>query len=173
MFEKNGKYYADWRTPDGVRHRKSFPTALGAKRHETTQKGLAPQEAQLTAAVPRSVKPSGSAALPTSSVASRRGSISPTSAKATSISRSRRGRTAAGERSTTTPASSGKSSAPSQRSERQTTSPAFRGSAVPTRAPSGRPKTKRVGVSAAPTLVCAGSSRAPLTLVSGTKPRSR
>ncbi len=29
MFEKNGKQYADWRTSDGVRQRKSFDTSLG------------------------------------------------------------------------------------------------------------------------------------------------
>ena len=38
MFQKNGKFYADWRTPDGKRHRKAFPTQLGAKRYETTQR---------------------------------------------------------------------------------------------------------------------------------------
>ena len=38
MFQKGGLYYADWRDEKGVRKRKSFPTALGAERHETKMK---------------------------------------------------------------------------------------------------------------------------------------
>ena len=40
MYEKHGKYFADWTTPDGKRHRKSFSTAIGAKRHQTKQKAV-------------------------------------------------------------------------------------------------------------------------------------
>lgn len=46
MFEKGNKFYADWRTPDGVRHRKSFKTAAAATRHEVEQKRLNPIKAE-------------------------------------------------------------------------------------------------------------------------------
>jgi hypothetical protein len=39
MFEKAGKFYADWRDAEGRRHRKSFITALAARRHENKMKG--------------------------------------------------------------------------------------------------------------------------------------
>ena len=57
MFEKNGKYFADWRTPDGKRHRRSFATAIGAKRHQTKQKALAPREARSAVSVRKSQGP--------------------------------------------------------------------------------------------------------------------
>ncbi|HEY9137464.1 MAG TPA: hypothetical protein VIM67_04270 [Terriglobus sp.] len=34
MYVKGNKYFADWRDADGRRRRKSFPTKLGAERHE-------------------------------------------------------------------------------------------------------------------------------------------
>jgi len=41
MFEKNGKYYADWRDRKGKRKRKSFTSARAALRYEEEQKELA------------------------------------------------------------------------------------------------------------------------------------
>jgi hypothetical protein len=41
MFEKQGKYYADWRDRTGVRKRKSFSTARAALRFESEQKDTA------------------------------------------------------------------------------------------------------------------------------------
>lgn len=40
MFEKAGKYYADWRDRKGTRHRKSFNSARAALRFEAEQKEL-------------------------------------------------------------------------------------------------------------------------------------
>jgi hypothetical protein len=37
MYIKGNKFYADWRDADGRRHRKAFPTELGARRHEAKQ----------------------------------------------------------------------------------------------------------------------------------------
>jgi len=41
MFEKNGKYYADWRDRTGRRQRKSFTSQRAALRYEEEQKELA------------------------------------------------------------------------------------------------------------------------------------
>jgi hypothetical protein len=41
MFEKQGKFYADWRDRAGRRLRKSFTTARAALRYEEEQKSLA------------------------------------------------------------------------------------------------------------------------------------
>ncbi len=41
MFEKQGKFYADWRDRKGVRKRKSFTSARAAIRFEEEQKELA------------------------------------------------------------------------------------------------------------------------------------
>ena len=41
MFEKSGKFYADWRDASGQRKRKSFHTARAALTFEAEQKGLA------------------------------------------------------------------------------------------------------------------------------------
>ena len=38
MFDKNGKYYADWRDRKGARHRKSFTSARAALLFEKEQK---------------------------------------------------------------------------------------------------------------------------------------
>ncbi|HEV2487570.1 MAG TPA: hypothetical protein VGT08_18755 [Terracidiphilus sp.] len=38
MFEKSGKYYADWRDQSGRRLRKSFTTARAALTHEAQQR---------------------------------------------------------------------------------------------------------------------------------------
>jgi hypothetical protein len=40
MFEKSGKYYADWRDKKGKRKRKSFNSKRAAQRHEEEQKEL-------------------------------------------------------------------------------------------------------------------------------------
>uniref|UniRef100_A0A372ILM8 Uncharacterized protein n=1 Tax=Paracidobacterium acidisoli TaxID=2303751 RepID=A0A372ILM8_9BACT len=37
MFEKNGRYFADWRDTSGRRRRKSFPSAKQARRHEAKE----------------------------------------------------------------------------------------------------------------------------------------
>ncbi len=34
MFEKNGKFFADWRNADGERLRKSFPSKIKAQTYE-------------------------------------------------------------------------------------------------------------------------------------------
>jgi hypothetical protein len=41
MFEKDGKYYADWRDKGGNRKRKSFKSKYAALRYEEEQKELA------------------------------------------------------------------------------------------------------------------------------------
>jgi hypothetical protein len=41
MFEKDGKFYADWRDKDGNRKRKSFKSRRAALRYEEEQKELA------------------------------------------------------------------------------------------------------------------------------------
>jgi hypothetical protein len=41
MFEKDGKFYADWRDKRGARKRKSFTSKRAALRHEEEQKELA------------------------------------------------------------------------------------------------------------------------------------
>lgn len=41
MFEKSGKFYADWRDKSGKRLRKSFKSARAALQHEAAQKELA------------------------------------------------------------------------------------------------------------------------------------
>lgn len=41
MFEKNGKFYADWRDRKGTRKRKSFTSQRAALRFEEEQKELA------------------------------------------------------------------------------------------------------------------------------------
>jgi hypothetical protein len=41
MYEKNGKYYADWRDKKGTRKRKSFTSQRAALRYEEEQKELA------------------------------------------------------------------------------------------------------------------------------------
>lgn len=41
MFEKDGKFYADWRDKRGTRKRKSFTSKRAALRHEEEQKELA------------------------------------------------------------------------------------------------------------------------------------
>jgi hypothetical protein len=40
MFEKDGKFYADWRDQDGHRTRKSFTSKRAALQHEAEQKDL-------------------------------------------------------------------------------------------------------------------------------------
>ena len=42
MYQKGSRFYADWRDAENVRHRKSFPTALGAQRYEAAQRKLRP-----------------------------------------------------------------------------------------------------------------------------------
>lgn len=41
MFEKQGKFYADWRDRKGTRKRKSFNTARAALRYEEEQRAIA------------------------------------------------------------------------------------------------------------------------------------
>ncbi len=158
MYLKNGRYYADWRTPDGRRHRKSFPTALGAKRHETKQRTQAPREARSAAAVLESRKPHGSEPKPASSDESPERQTSPASAKDTSKQPSRRGRKAVSLRGTPTRKGSERSCAHSLRSARQTSVCASRESLGRSHVRSGRPRTKRVGVFVLQTSDSAGCS---------------
>ena len=44
MYQKGNTFYADWRDAEGKRRRKSFPTALGATRHEAKQLKARPQK---------------------------------------------------------------------------------------------------------------------------------
>lgn len=46
MFEKDGKFYADWRDRTGARKRKSFTTARAALKHETDEKESAHPKGQ-------------------------------------------------------------------------------------------------------------------------------
>lgn len=41
MFEKDNRFYADWRDRKGVRRRKAFTTADAAQLHEETEKNKA------------------------------------------------------------------------------------------------------------------------------------
>ena len=170
MYEKNGKYYADWRTADRVRHRKQFPTALGAKRYETKQKALAPPVAQSAGAVPPSPKPRASTTSRSSSAGLPPKLISRTSVSTTSKKQKRLGRTSAARQSTPTLADSAASSRPWRQRERQPSASSSSALHLAHRVPSGRPKTKRVGVSPLPILASAGCSPAHSTLVSATKP---
>jgi len=157
MFIKGSKFYADWRTPDGVRHRRSFDTRLGAIRYENKAKRQNPRKARLEAAALESPQGrSGSGVSPESSVASRRNSRSKNSAVARSRKQSRAGSISAAAQDTPTQPGSGLSLVLSpvqvlQASQCLAAFPHNHGR-------SGRPKTKRVGVSPAPTSDCAGSS---------------
>jgi len=64
VFEKNGKYYADWRDRKGIRKRKSFTNARAALRFEEEQKELAHPKLKARAKLS-----------PRYSVPSRRGSV--------------------------------------------------------------------------------------------------
>jgi len=46
MFEKQGKFYADWRDRTGIRKRKAFTTGRAALRHEAEQKEAAHPNAE-------------------------------------------------------------------------------------------------------------------------------
>jgi len=157
MFIKGSKFYADWRTPDGVRHRRSFDTRLGAIRFENRQKRQNPRKARLEAAALASPQGrSGSGVSPVSSVASRRNSRSKNSATATSRRPSPVGAILAAAPDTPTQPGSGLSLVLSPRQVLQASMclapfPHSHGR-------SGRPRTKRVGVSPAQTSDCAGSS---------------
>jgi hypothetical protein len=41
MFQKNGRYYADWRDKSGRRLRQSFTSKRAALQHEAEQKAIA------------------------------------------------------------------------------------------------------------------------------------
>ena len=172
MFTKDGRYYADWYSPDGKRHRKTFNTALGAKRHETKQKALAPRAAQSAAAALRSRKPPVSALSLKSSVASRRRSISPISTRGMSNSPAKRGAKLDSATGTRTQTGSDASSRHSRLSELQTSVNAFQKSQGHNPGHSGRPKTKLVGVSRATTSDSDGLSLVPSTLDSDTQRQS-
>ena len=64
MFEKQGKYFADWRDQTGRRQRKSFTSQRAALRFEEEQKELAHPKTQARAKLS-----------PRFSVPSRRGSV--------------------------------------------------------------------------------------------------
>jgi hypothetical protein len=58
MFEKAGKFYADWRDQDGHRLRKSFKTRRAALQFEVEQKELAhPKQTARGQRSPRSSAP--------------------------------------------------------------------------------------------------------------------
>jgi hypothetical protein len=169
MFIKNERYYADWRTPDGKRHRKAFATAIGAKRHETKQRQLAPPAAQSAAAVQSSQRPFASERKRERSDALRRRSSSVTSVKVTSSLQSRPKLTLASPAGTHTQGGSGKSSARSLRSARRITVAASQESSRQSHARKGRPKTRHVGVLPVQTSLCVGSSHVRSTSDCGTK----
>lgn len=63
MFEKSGKYYADWRDKSGRRLRKSFTSKAAALQFEADQKELAhPKTAARGQQSPRSSAPSSTGA---------------------------------------------------------------------------------------------------------------
>ena len=62
MYQKDGKYYADWRDQGGKRKRRSFPTALGAQRFENQQKAAkASNPTQAARRLAKSARPSAKA----------------------------------------------------------------------------------------------------------------
>jgi hypothetical protein len=65
MFEKSGKYYADWRDRNGKRLRKSFRTPRAALQYEAEQKELThPKPRAHGQHSPKSFAPHGSARKP-------------------------------------------------------------------------------------------------------------
>jgi hypothetical protein len=72
MFEKDGKFYADWRDKRGNRKRKSFTSKRAALRHEEEQKELAHPKKKArgrispNSYVPRKIGPSRAAMQATS-----------------------------------------------------------------------------------------------------------
>jgi hypothetical protein len=66
MFEKSGKFYADWRDTSGNRLRKSFATKRAALQYEAEQKELAhPKSPAQGLQRPKSFAPRSSAPKPT------------------------------------------------------------------------------------------------------------
>jgi hypothetical protein len=73
MFEKSGKFYADWRDQDGRRLRKSFTTRRAALQFEIEQKELAhPKQTARGQRSPRSFAPRSSGLTPTAPTATPR-----------------------------------------------------------------------------------------------------
>jgi hypothetical protein len=169
MFIKRSKFYADWRTPDGVRHRRSFDTRLAAVRHENKQKRQNPRMARSAAAVQESPRPHDSDRSQMSLVESQQRRPSRNSTSTTSNSRRQAGRVAARAQGTTTPSNSGRSSKPSPPTALPITVAGSIGQFDRSRAPSGRPKTKHVGVSHAATSDSGGCSPVPWMSACGTR----
>ena len=169
MFIKGSKYYADWRTPDGIRHRRSFDTKLGAVRHENKQKRQNPRTAQSAAAVQESPRPQGLGQSPTSSDASQQRRQSKNSTSTTSSLRRQAGPVAVKAQGTTTRSSSGMCSKPSPPTVLPISVAGPIGRFDRSRAQSGRPKTKRVGVSPVATSDSAGCSPVPSMSACGTR----
>ncbi len=114
MFQKGFTFYADWRTPDGQRHRKGFDSALKAKHYELEQKG---QTANPTAPVPSPATarrlqavPARLGTSPDGSGSSAKGSDSQSSGPGTSKPSKRGTPAKRAPRDTATPANSGNSS---------------------------------------------------------------
>jgi hypothetical protein len=79
MFEKQGKFYADWRDKAGRRKRKSFTSPRAALRHEADQKEAAhPKQSGAVRLWPRSSSPSTVTSATVIAIGGRRG---PSSAK--------------------------------------------------------------------------------------------
>ena len=164
MFSKNGRYYADWRTPEGKRKRKAFDTPLGAKRYESKMKNAAPREAQSAATVRVSPNSRASAPPQKSSGASLQKPNSPISPSRRSTSRKTRGSISVARPATRTPDGS---AASSKRSKQQARQPSRRSSGAASRRspePSAQPKKKRGAASRAQTSASAGLSPARSTL---------
>ncbi len=163
MFEKNGKYYADWRTPDGKRHRKAFPTPLGAKRHETTQRKAenpTPPERSDNTAQSKPQKQGRSGTSQGDSGKSQPKSKSPRSGQPTLPKSSTPGRNSREPRATATIANSGNSSGGLVQLAALTSQVASRGSSRLSRASSGQPTKRPSASSPVPISHSAGSSPA-------------
>jgi hypothetical protein len=100
MFEKQGKFYADWRDKKGNRKRKSFTTARAALQFEAEEKALAhPKRKAGRTALPRfsslkcttidnaQVGKRQSSSSPSREASNRGNSVPRTSMKSTHISR--------------------------------------------------------------------------------------
>jgi hypothetical protein len=150
MFQKGFKFYSDWRTPDGKRHRKAFATAQAAKAHELQQRGkLAPMTPERSRAIaPGSrLRPVRSGTSQSASDESPKASKSTSSSPGTSRKPNKVSRATPAPPGTATPASSGNSSEESPQSAAWTSADVSRGSKRPNPGSTAQPKAKLAALS--------------------------
>jgi hypothetical protein len=157
MYQKGSSFYADWKTPDGKRKRKAFPTEIGAKRHETKQKAAnsRPRNGQSAMSAPASsvtvaAASGGRTNSRSSSAKPARMSRLAVSTPPTLHGSKRASRNEAVRRATRMPSASGASSKRSPWPARTISAGASYASTPPNHGRSGRPKTKRVAPSPSP-----------------------